>query len=266
MGLPRFDGPEYQAFFARMESLGFPLLFHVGDADRFWSDDLAPTGAGPGSRFHGRYDHSYPTKEELYAELSHVLESCPELKVIFAHFYFLSADLPRVAALMDAFPNVHVDLSPGSGMYVNFSGHPEVAREFFLAHQDRILYGTDTGTSALGREDGPKRMAEMDKYWYMRTFLEAEGEFRAPPTFRQGQVALTGIGLPEEALDNIYHRNFRRLVGDSPAPIGVPAVYEECQRLAALLEGMGRSTGEIRRLAQTVARCSSHQRSPEAGR
>ena len=44
------------------------------------------------------------SKEELYAEVDEVLRRHPNLRVIFAHFYFLSADLPRAARFFDAHP------------------------------------------------------------------------------------------------------------------------------------------------------------------
>ncbi len=252
LGLPPFDGREYQTYFAEMEATGFPLLFHVADPDRFWDREAMASGARARGRFYGD-DPALPTKEQLYMEVGHVLERHPNLKVIFAHFYFLSADLPRVAALLDAYPNVHLDISPGSGMYVNFSKDWEAAREFFLTYQDRIIFGTDTGTSALRGERGRTRQGELEKYWYMRTFLETTGAFQTPPAFRQGPTTLYGIGLPEDALKRIYHDNFRRLVGEKPALINGPAAQEECERLAAIVEGMGRSACEIRRIARVLA-------------
>jgi hypothetical protein len=124
--LPRFDAPEYQEYFAQMEARGFPLLFHVADPDRLWDEELVPPVARARGRFYGD-DPAFPTKEQLYAEVGHVLERHPHLRVIFAHFYFLSADLPRMAALLDIYPNVHLDIAPGSGMYANFSRQPEAA-------------------------------------------------------------------------------------------------------------------------------------------
>ena len=252
LSLPPFDGREYRAYFAQMEATGFPLLFHVADPDRFWDREAMASGARARGRFYGD-DPAIPTKEELHAEVGHILERHPGLKVIFAHFYFLSADLPRVAALLDAYPNVHLDISPGSGMYVNFSRDPEAAREFFLTYQDRIIYGTDTGTSALRGERGRTVQSEMDKVWYMRTFLETTGPFQTAPTFRRGPTTLYGIGLPKDALKNIYHDNYQRLVGETPAPLNRTAARDECLRQAAIVEGLGRDAREIRRIARVLA-------------
>ena len=248
--LPPFDGPEYRDFFATLEEKGFPLLFHVADPEEFWDEELAPPGVKARGWFYD--DRTFPAKEELYTEVGHVLQRHPNLRVIFAHFYFLSADLPRAATLLDTYPHVHLDICPGGEMYVNFSKQPQATREFFLRYQDRIIYGTDTGASSLRTDTTPSldEKRQMDKHWYMHMFLETEGPFQAPPTFRQDTI--TGIGLPEEALVKIYRDNFQRLVGDKPVQLNQRAAYEECQRLAAISEGMGHNADEIHRIARVI--------------
>jgi len=249
--LPPFDGPEYQDFFADMEARRFPLLFHVADPEEFWDEEGVPPWARARGWFYGD-DPTIPSKEELYTEVSHVLERHPDLKVIFAHFYFLSADLPRASALLDAYPGVHLDICPGSEMYTNFSRQPEATREFFLTHQDRIIYGTDTGSGGLLGRTGLDMEREVARHWYMHMFLETEGPFAVPPTFAQAERTLTGIGLPEGALRKVYHDNFQRLAGTAPAPLNRPAAYEECERLASILEGAGRNADEVHDIAQVI--------------
>jgi predicted TIM-barrel fold metal-dependent hydrolase len=249
--LPPFDGPEYRDFFAHMERRRFPLLFHVGDPEEFWDADSVPPSARARGWFYGD-DPVFPSKEDLYTEVSRVLQRHPHLQVIFAHFYFLSADLPRAAALLDAYPNVHLDICPGVEMYTNFSRQPEATREFFLAYQDRIVYGTDTGTSTLEKGPALDRQREIGKHWTMRMFLESERPFEAPHTFRQRPETLRGIGLPSDSLRKICRENFRRLVGDAPAQLNRQAACDECHRLAALTEGMGRDANEIRRISQVI--------------
>ena len=64
-------------------------------------------------------DGTYPSKEELYGEMQNVLARFPELRVTLAHFGFLSADPEGASALLDRFPNLCLDLTPGVGMYAN---------------------------------------------------------------------------------------------------------------------------------------------------
>ena len=50
-----------------------------------------------------------------------ILERHPKIKFIFAHMYFMSAQLPRLSALLDAYPNMMVDITPGLEIYINLS-------------------------------------------------------------------------------------------------------------------------------------------------
>jgi predicted TIM-barrel fold metal-dependent hydrolase len=107
------DSAVYEPFFARAEAAKVPLLWHVNDPEEFWDPAAAPEWAkGPG----WLYDESYPSNPSLYAETERVLERHPNLTVMFAHFYFLSDFLDRAAALLDRYPNVHLDLAPGIEM------------------------------------------------------------------------------------------------------------------------------------------------------
>ena len=86
-----FDAPEYEGMWTALEELELPLLFHVADPEEFWDRTRLPKWAQTSGRDYE--DPAYPLKEELYAEMDRVLERHPNLKLILAHFYFLSADL-----------------------------------------------------------------------------------------------------------------------------------------------------------------------------
>lgn len=229
-----FDGLLYSDLFSHLEQTGFPLLFHVNDPEEFWSAALAPAWAKERNWVYD--DGTYPEKETLYAQVENVLRRCPKLKVILAHFYFLSADLPRAAALLDRYDNVHFDITPGSEMYGNFSRNPEATRDFFIKYQDRILFGTDSNERRLSPAPEGDIIAHpmLGTFWRMRAFLETD---RVQPAWGwpdKGEVR--GIALPQEALEKIYYRNFERLVGRAPAPLNREQAIAECERLADLFE------------------------------
>ena len=223
------DSPLYQPAFARLEQLGLPLLWHVNDPEEFWDPAQAPEWArAPG----WIYDDSFPSKESLYGECSRVLARHPGLRVIFAHFYFLSADLPRAAALLERFPGVHLDLAPGIEMFHNFSAQPDQAREFFVRYQDRILFGTDLV------EDSPLSRVEV-----IRRCLETEDTFSVPtdePLFwPDHRTTLRGLALPAAVLEKVYALNFRRLVGERPRPLQEGLLAEELARIEAVRVALG---------------------------
>jgi predicted TIM-barrel fold metal-dependent hydrolase len=237
------DSVIYDDFFARVEERQFPILWHVNDPEEFWDPAEAPEWAkGPG----WLYDDSFPTNESLYQECERVLARHPKLKVIFAHFYFLSDFLDRAAALLECYPNVTFDLAPGIEMLHNFSKRPEAAREFFLKYQDRILFGTDFSPRFL-----------LSRIWVVRNFLETEESFHVPTDdnlfWPDHRTMIRGIKLPEEALRRIYADNFRRMVSVQPKPLSMPLVMAELDRLTAVTDALGASPNMARRVAERLA-------------
>lgn len=62
------------------------------------------------------YDDTYVNNEIQYRQMENMLQRHPNIKFIFAHMYFMSAQLPRLSALLDAYPNMMVDITPGLEM------------------------------------------------------------------------------------------------------------------------------------------------------
>ncbi|MCM8756957.1 MAG: amidohydrolase, partial [Candidatus Omnitrophica bacterium] len=116
-----------------------------------------------------------PSKEHFHKIAENVLMKFPKLKVIFAHFYFLSSDLERLGLLLETYPHLYLDIAPGTEMFINFSKHLDKTREFFIRYQDRILYARD--------------------YFDNRH-----------------QQLLNSFGLPRAVLEKIYFRNALKLV------------------------------------------------------
>ncbi len=197
------DGPLYAPMWAAVEEMQLPAVVHIGDPDEFWDAERCPSWARQSGWDYS--DGTYPTKEQLYAEIDHVLARHPRLRIVFAHFYFLSRDLERAARFLDAHPSVCFDLAPHMDMYTDFSEDPSTTRDFFLTYQERILYGTDTDTRAIERgPDGVGLMRFIPRL--IRAFLEHEGALDL-----SGSTRYRGLGLPRPALEAIYHANFERL-------------------------------------------------------
>ncbi|MBO3842128.1 MAG: amidohydrolase family protein [Candidatus Brockarchaeota archaeon] len=202
----RFDDPFYEDYFARLEETGLPLLFHVADPEEFWDPVKVPVWAREQGWF---YDQTYPPKQQFYKEVDTVLEKHPGLKVVFAHFYFLSADIAAASSFLEKYKNVHLDLTPGIEMYHNFSMKREAWREFFVKYEDRILFGTDI----FG---GERIESALAKVQLVRGFLETD----------------EGLNLPRHTLEKVYCSNFQRIVGPRPRKLDFDLAVEECGRLA----------------------------------
>ncbi|MCC6441849.1 MAG: amidohydrolase family protein [Armatimonadetes bacterium] len=232
MDIPVTD-PYFADYWARVEALGLPVVWHVNDPEEFWDPDRLP---GWAREYDWGYGPDDVEKETLYAEADEVLARHPGLKIVFAHFYFLSADLPRAARFFEEHPNLHFDLAPGIEMLYNISRDPDAGRTFFIRYADRIVFGTDL-SSGLSAEESIVRAGIVYRW------LESEDTFRVPDAadFLLGPPEdgiIRGLGLPDEALARIYHGNFARLTGPQPRPLNVEAAIAECDRLAAIAEAL----------------------------
>jgi uncharacterized protein len=137
------DDPLNMNVFRQVEETGFPLTFH-----------LAPQVGG----YYGMYD------EPGLPRLEKVLKTFPRL-VFLAHSQVFWAEMGplknpderkgypkgpilkagRVVELMRRYPNLHGDLSAGSGFNA-ISRDPEFGYKFLEEFQDRLYWGTDIDT------------------------------------------------------------------------------------------------------------------------
>lgn len=239
--IPDFDDPVYAPYWEKMAETQTPLIFHVNDPEEFWDPDRVPGWAREMGWFYG--DGSYIDNEDQYRQVLKVLDRHPDLNVTFAHFFFLSAQLERLAEYLERYPGMHVDLTPGIEMYHNFAKQPQKTRDFFLKYQDRILYGTDIGARALlaDFEGGIQQEESLARVEVVRGFLEKDGPFTLQHEgflFGGKEAVFHGVDLPEEVLDKIYTQNFIDFAGKSPKPLNPEAIVEECQRLEMMIKAM----------------------------
>jgi hypothetical protein len=209
----------YDGFYGFLASEEIPLLLHVGDPATFWDGDACPPWARRRGWFWG--DGTHASLEELYGQVADVLGRFAGLQVTLAHFYFLSDDRPRAEALLDRHPNVRLDVTPGSEMYVNFSRDPGGWRDFFERYRDRILFGTDNSAPRDGDAAGQAAVLVARQ----RRFFET-----AEP-FDTEWGTLHGLGLLPDALRLLYADNFLRWAGGEPRPLDTAAATEYCRGL-----------------------------------
>lgn len=227
-----FDDERWEPYWCYAEQIGLPILWHVNDPSEFWDKDKISTWAKSKGWY---YDESYVSSSRQYDEVFNVLKRHPNLKITFAHFFFLSDNLGRLQTILDAYPNVNVDITPGIEMYVNLSSCPDKARDFFIKNSTRIIYGTDIGARAVLKVGSNINFEEcVSRSGLIKSFLSETDKVtvKADGNFLIGteDFQLNCIGLPDDVLKNIFAQNFGRFVGKSNK-VQPKAVINECRRI-----------------------------------
>jgi len=196
------DDPRIDPIWEKCAELGIPVMIHVSDPNAFFT---------PVDRFNERYDElaahpnwsfygdEFPPKEEILAQRNRVIAKHPNTVFIGAHMGNLPEDLGKVSMWLSQYPNFYVDIDAR----INELGRqPYTARKFLIAHQDRILFGTDTQPDA-------------EAYRIYYRFLETDDEYIDPAGGHhlQGRWMIYGVYLPDEVLEKLYNKNALKILG-----------------------------------------------------
>ena len=193
--------------------LQLPVAIHVGDPEAFFlpidrfNERYEELSAHPDWSFHGR---DFPAFQEILAARDRVFARHPKTTFVALHVGHWAENLAAVGAMLDKFPNVHVEIGARIG---ELGRQPRTAARFFDRYQDRILFGTDA--IPLGKET-PQQVFGEDLYRIYYRFLETGDEYfdYAPaPVPPQGRWRIYGLGLPEPILRKVYNENAQRVLG-----------------------------------------------------
>lgn len=224
LGKPLCD-PVFDLFYGYCQEHSIPITIHLGDPLNNW--DLSKMSEYAINK--GWYcSPEDPTREELRQEVYNVLDKFPKLHIIFAHFNFMGDELEKAEALMEKYPNICLDLTPGGEMFIGFTEEWERARNFFIKYQDRILHGTDSyNFPPEGRL--PENHQNSTRINLVRSFLEKKEIF----TESSKNYPFRPFGFEGEMLDKIYRKNFIRLYGKSPRPLDRALILQGAKALQA---------------------------------
>ncbi len=198
------DDPRLAPVWEAAGELGMPVTIHTGDPAAFFdpaderNERLEELLAHPDWSFADR--SRFPSFERLRDAFEALVASHPDVAFVGAHVAGSAEDLERVGRMLDAYPNLHVDLA---ARIAELGRRPRAARALLERHADRVLFGTDVF---------PPDAAEYEIHF---RFLETEDEHFAYSTDEvppQGRWAISGLGLGDDALAAIYAGNARRLI------------------------------------------------------
>lgn len=205
----------YEDLFSQAEKDGTHIIWHVADPDFFWDPERIPGWAR--ERGWTYFDGTFATLENLYGDVFKVLERHPKLNVTFAHFFFLSEEPEKLEEIFEKYPNVTIDLVPGSEMYAGFQKNREKYNEFFVKYADRILYGTDISFP----------VAE-DTWDHLAT--EVYRAVATDQTVDIYNVKCKGFELPDDVCDKILYKNFTDKCRQKPNKINVEALKKYVEK------------------------------------
>ncbi|MEA4823794.1 MAG: amidohydrolase family protein [Clostridiaceae bacterium] len=191
----------YEDYFAYLERTGTHVVWHACDPETFWDADTAPAFSFQEGWFYG--DGTFPTKEQIYRDVFAVLDRHPNLNATFAHFFFLSDFPDEAVRVMEKYPNISFDITPGREMYDYFTRRRDTWKAFFTKYADRIVFGTDMTSDEFQGGVG-------DILTTMRRFLATED------VFRFWDFEIRGLGLATDAVAAIEGANFARMVAPEP--------------------------------------------------
>lgn len=208
------DSDIFAPYFAQLEKDGTHLLWHVCDPETFWDINRISKEHYDNGWYYG--DGSYASNTEVYNQVFNVLKRHPKLHCTFAHFFFYSESPEKLEALFAEYPNVGVDITPGSEMYESFAARYDFYREFFIRYADRISFGTDSTFP------GESEWLSDAVFKFLTT----------DETFELYGVKGRGLKLPEDVCARIMVENFRRNYAETPRPVNKAALKRYIEKYA----------------------------------
>lgn len=190
--------------FAAAGELGLPVLVHTADPPAFFrpadrrNERLEELLAHPEWSFAGP---GFPSHRRLIESFEELVASHPGTTFVAAHVAGWAENLSWVSRLLDAHPNLALDIS---ARLSDLGRAPRAARALFVEHSDRILFGSD--------ELPPSAAGFRRCFRFLETADEAYAyaDEGPPPA---GRWTISALDLPESVLKAVYVDNARRVLG-----------------------------------------------------
>lgn len=181
-----------------------PVLIHTGDPLAFFdplderNERIEELLEHPDWWFGDR--SRFPAFDDLLGAFERLVASHPRTTFIGAHVAGAAEDLAWVERMLEAYPNLHVDLA---ARIAELGRQPRATRALLERHPTRILFGTD--------EFPPMQEVYAIHFRFLETADESFAySIEDPPP--QGRWAISGLDLTEDVLRAVYCDNARRLI------------------------------------------------------
>lgn len=207
------DDERFTPIFRFLVERDVVVLGHQGEPRNAWLPLEEMTVKGDRDYFaeHPQY-HMYrhpewPAYDEQLAARDRLLDRYPRMRFVGVHLASLEWDVDRIAAFLDRYPAASVDLAARLvHLELQSVKDRDKVRAFFIAYQDRILYGSDL---SRGREQSDEALAgEAHDAWLADwRFLAGDSAMRSDDF----DGSFRGLALPRGVLDKVYRDNARKL-------------------------------------------------------
>jgi hypothetical protein len=217
------DDPRLDPIFETCGKLGLIFAWHIADPVAFFKAPIPDNERydelkiAESWSFYGK---DFPSFNELMEAQERRIKKHPQTTFLLIHFGNNAEDLSYVDRLLTTYPNVYIDIS---ARVPEFGRHPaNEVKEFFIKHQDRILFGSDfivsfDGKMQLGsvwhvegEEPGIDNAVEFfTRHW---RYFETDAKQIDHPTPIQGKWKVDAISLPKDVLRKLYVTNAENLI------------------------------------------------------
>jgi predicted TIM-barrel fold metal-dependent hydrolase len=193
------DDPRLDASWEECGRLGIPVFLHVADPEAFFhpidarNERYEELIEHPDWSFYGP---QFPSLQELVAQRDRMFAKHPHTMFVALHFGSWPENLDFVEQTLQKFPNVMIETGAREG---ELGRQPRRTREIFLKYSDRIMFGTDEGAGEAMYQN------------YFRWFETEDEYFPYAQYPQQGRWMIYGLGLPDDVLQKVYHRNAEAL-------------------------------------------------------
>lgn len=203
------DDPRLDGIFDYLEQEQKIVIGHLGEPLNCWLPLEEMTTNNDQSYFseHPEY-HMYkhpelPSYQDQMKARDNRLDRHPRLRFIGAHMASIEWSVDTLGAWLDRYPNASIDLAARMGqVFYQTRENPEKVRDFFIQHQDQIMYATDMGDRGQTVSDNlPTRMQE--------TWLRDWQYFTTDDQMKSDLIdgEFQGIQLPSAVVDKIFFAN-----------------------------------------------------------
>ena len=189
------DDPRLDPAWEECGRLGIPVFIHVADPEAFFhpidahNERYEELLEHPDWSFYGP---RFPSMQELLAQRDRVFAKHPSTTFVALHFGSWPENLDFVEQTLQKFPNVMIEIGAREA---ELGRQPRRTRDIFMKYSGRIMFGTDEGATEAMYQNYFRWLETKDEYFPYAQYPQ------------QGRWMIYGLGLPDDVLEKVYHRN-----------------------------------------------------------